>query len=191
MHCRLMPALFLQRPAAIAVLTLSALAAACGGGGRGGNNSSSPTSPTNPNNANLTGTWTGSLSRPGGLSPVAVRWAATQESFNLSGPFTMTYNGISIQVTTRGTVATDNGGLTIGFQFFLDPGASPVIPSCSVVTEGPGGGPLRIPGVTPNATSLTSSPFDITYRSCRGFIENDGISGQHVDAGVILTLTKQ
>src|SRR5437870_4344577 len=97
----------------LSLACVALVAASChggGGGGGGDGNLSSPSAPTNPQNTNLGGTWIGTMTRPAGFSAITVRWVATQTSNanfqagegNLNGPFTMTYNGVSLEVPVKG-----------------------------------------------------------------------------------------
>jgi len=171
----------------LAVALMSMAIASCGSNGSSGSDASSPSAPTNPANTNFTGTWTGTLTRPSGLGSISVRWVGTQgDQGVLSGPFSMTYNGATIQASFDGQFGGgSNQPPMIFFRIHLDAGASSVSPSCSIVSNS------TISGFGTAATSLTSSTFDVTYNSCQGFIANDAQRTQHVDSGSVLTLTKQ
>lgn len=150
---------------------LALTAASCGGGG-GGTDLSSPSAPTNPQNTNLSGTWTGTLTRPAGLASIAVRWVATQNNGNVqagegnvNGPFTMTTNGVSVEAAVKGGfVGGSNTQGGMNFQIILNAGTSSTVPTCQVLST------ATFTGFPPGATSLTSAPFEINYNSCQGFV---------------------
>ncbi len=96
-------------------IALSAFAAGCGGGG-----SASTTSPTQATAIQTSsGTWTGTLSRPNGLAPISVSWAAAASKatngVNLTGPVTLTVAGGSL------TSTESHGGLSNGTSSFRWP----------------------------------------------------------------------
>lgn len=159
--------------------------ASTGTAGNFNNDPSSPNSPPNPANTNLSGTWTGTLTRPSGLSPISIRWVGTQDNRgSLSGPFSMTFNGVTIDATFDGSFSGGTSqAASISFRVFLTTGASSVSPTCNIVSNGT--------MTTFTAKSLTSAPFNVSYTSCKGFIENDAQRTQHVDTDSVLTLTKQ
>lgn len=174
--------------AALALLC-SAGIAACGGRGGG----DSPTGPS-VKNTNLTGTWTGTLTRPGTLGPISIRWIATQAAgdFRFSGPLSMTYNGVTIDTRLYGTTGGGRDGatgnttpITIAFSIKLDQGAAPAFPACSMnsLNIPPNGVPLTA------ATSLTTS-FEMQYNTCQGFIPPDPNTSTRVEA-TTLTMNKQ
>lgn len=140
------------------------LMTACGGGGGGGSDAPSL---LGPSNATLSGTWTGSLSRPSGLAPITVRWIATHSGGTLSGPITLT-NGagsITYPVTANISGGPQGGqGYSINLNMAVSGGASN-LPACGI-----NGGP-QFSGLTAPVTSMTSNVFNIEYNDCRGFVD--------------------
>jgi hypothetical protein len=146
---------------------------------------SSPTAPANPANTNLTGVWTGTLSRPGSLGSVQLRWTVTQSSQNLTGPLTLTYNGVTLDAVMHGSWSGGEKGAqqTVGSLRIERPNAT-VLPGCGVFLHD--GGPSF--SVTPTSTTLTSNTFPVNYANCRGFIATD--TGGPVTESTQMTLNK-
>jgi hypothetical protein len=149
------------------VLILAIGLAGCGGGNNSKNN---PTGPSSGGSA--AGTWTGTLTRPGGLAPMSVRWqASVQGDSTLTGPMTLT-NGIgtSVTVTANGnTAGNDKSGYSIHMQLTSNPGDISAFPNCSVRGNTAGGGqgdPFPQPY---NAISVPA--VDVSYSGCAGFVE--------------------
>jgi hypothetical protein len=154
---------------------------ACGGQGGG----DSPTV-ASPSNTNLTGTWIGTMTRPAGLGTITTRWVATQADFVLSGPFSMTYNGVTLETKVSGTIEGGSGTPgAINFNIRLNAGEAAALPGCSIFTRTP---PV-FTGFPPGATSL-STTFDIQYTGCQGFIAPDANTTQRIET-TTLTMNKQ
>jgi hypothetical protein len=164
-------------------IALSACVAGCGGAG-----SASPTSPTQATAIQtFSGTWTGTLSRPNGFAPISVSWAPAASKatngVNLTGPVTLTVAGGSL------TSTDSHGGLingTLTFIFSVAAGSSPSFPSCFVSMMQD----ITASNVSESSTTFTSSPFDINYDSCQGFVAPEGITNFRIESSV-LTLNKQ
>jgi hypothetical protein len=151
----------------VIALILAAGLEACGG-----NNSQN--SPTGPSGNSAAGTWTGTLTRPGGLAPMSVRWqAAVQEGSGLVGPMTLTNGGASVTITAKGsTSGNDKLGYSIHMQLTGNSGEIPGFPTCSVLGSTTGSGdPFPQPY---NAISVPA--VDVTYSGCAGFVEYPGLS---------------
>jgi hypothetical protein len=148
-------------------LLLAAVVSWTAGCSKLGGGSATENSPVGPSsNFNVTGTWTGTLSRPDG-STVAVRWQAATGSGEgaLSGPVTLTYNGVSVTVPGLASVAgNDRSGYTFLLGMMGKPGDTPALPNCYVIGTTPAES-FRSP-----YNSISTSPFDITYNNCSGFI---------------------
>lgn len=146
------------------VFTLAAGLAGCGG-----NNSKN--SPTSPSGGPAAGTWTGTLTRPGGLAPMSVRWEAkAQGDYELVGPLTLTNGGTSVTITGKGaTAGNDKSGYSIHMQLSSNPGDIAAFPNCSVRgnTAGSGtGDPFPQPYNT-----ISVPAVDVSYSGCGGFVE--------------------
>ena len=146
------------------VLIVAAMLAACGG-----NNSKN--SPTGPSGNSAAGTWTGTLTRPGGLAPMSVRWEAkVQGESDLTGPMTLTNGGVSVTITAKGSTAgNDKSGYTIHLMLSSNPGDIASFPDCSVRgnTAGNGtGDPFPQP-----YNSISVPAVDVSYSGCAGFVE--------------------
>ncbi len=132
---------------------------ACGAGG-----SRSPL--TEPSSTSLAGTWVGTLSRPGGLPSISVRWVVTQSGAEMSGPMTLTSTTGSITFEIPGGVAGNADAYS--FALFLNRATrSATIPSCTIqsTTLAQANG-LRSP-----VTTIITDPFTIQYSDCRGFMD--------------------
>src|SRR5215831_15592910 len=141
----------------------------------GGKDLSSPSAPVNPANTNLGVVWTGTLSRPAGFGTIVVQWNGSQDSNGvLSGPISMTYNGVTIQAQIDGQFGPSGAG-TANFRMTSATGASPASPSCHILSNS------QFAGFSTGTTTLTSDPFDVTYNDCAGFIANDPQRTQHID----------
>ena len=155
-------------PLAATVLVLLSVAACSKLGGGGSNTENSPVGPSS--NFNVSGTWTGSLSRPDG-STVAVRWQVTMGKDDrgndiMTGPMTLTYNGVSVTAPGRGVPSgNDRSGYTIHFSMMGKPGDTPALPSCYVIGSVVDAAPFTQP-----YTSISTAPFDVSYNNCTGFI---------------------
>ena len=162
-------------------LALALSLSGCGGGSGGGGGNDNPTI-IGPSSTGLGGLWTGTLSRPGGLGPIAVRWQATHQGQTFSGPATFGYNNVTISGTISGEIAGTPA------QWFADIAFNDAaLPSCkagrSAVIAGPG---LTVANLATTATVLVSNPFAIAYANCQGVL------GQvNVDEVTQLSLNKQ
>ena len=161
-------------------LTLVGSLSGCRGSGGGGGNQD----PTNigPSSTGLSGTWVGTLSRPGGLSSIAVRWQATHQGQSFTGPATFTYNN----VTVTGTIGNNIEGSPASWHAdiaFTD--AS--LPNCKAGHGNSLAGPAAtVQNLSTTATVLVTNTFAIVYTNCQGFI------GQgNVDEPTQLSLSKQ
>lgn len=141
------------------------LSAGCKGGGR---DLSSPTAPSNPQNTNFSGTWTGTMTRPSDLGSIAVRWTMTQNAPNVTGPSSMTYNGVTIDAVMAGSWGSDREEPVISFIRIERPANATSLPACSMFAKD-----LEFKGFRPTSTTLTSSTFTIEYGNCQGFIAPD------------------
>jgi len=176
-----------------AVLVLIALSAACSGvggliGGGGSSDLSSPTAPTNPANTNLSGNWTGTITRPSGRGTIALRWTATQDASGiLSGPIAMTINGVTLPATFSGIFSggTNNPG-GIMFRITMNKGDSSAFPNCSVSMNVPG----TIAGFSPAATSLSSDAFTMGYTTCQGVVEPTPPMNYTIESGNTMSLNR-
>jgi hypothetical protein len=149
---------------------LIAVALACLPACGGNNSSNSPTSPSA--SAATTGIWTGTITRPGGLAPITVRWEVTSNSGGLTGKMTLTNGGATATTTATGnTAGNDKQGYTIHMSFSSNPGdnAGTGFPNCTILgsTIGPQTGE---PFPSPYA-NISVPAFQINYNSCRGFID--------------------
>jgi hypothetical protein len=165
------------------VLMLAAGLAACGG-----NNSKN--NPTGPGSNSAAGTWTGTLTRPGGLAPMSVRWQATVETdAGLIGPMTLTNGGTSVTIKAKGaTAGNDKQGYSIHMQLTSDSGDIPAFPDCKVLgnTAGSGqGDPFRQP-----YTSISVPTLEVSYLGCAGFVENPPQTNFFRETAALI-LTKQ
>jgi hypothetical protein len=148
----------------LAVIVSAAVLVAAGCKGGSGNQSNSP---TGPSSTTLAGTWTGTLSRPEGLGSLAVRWQVTQNDFTLTGPLTLTRDGVSVTVPGRGSVSgNDNSGYRIHMSFMGNPGDTPTLPNCAVRGNVAAPDPIAQP-----FTTISTSAFDVDYNQCQGFID--------------------
>jgi len=151
-------------------------------------NSNSTGSPVAPGSTTLQGTWTGTLTRPGGLPAIGVvRWAPTQTGdYSLSGPITLTNNGMSVTITAQGNVSgNDNSGYTIHMSFQSNSGDIPALPTCAIRgNTNAQGDPFPKP-----FTSISVPSFNISYAGCRGFVDTQ--VGDFIQETAQLSLTKQ
>lgn len=146
----------------------------------------SPTAPSNPQNTNFSGTWVGTMTRPSDLGSIAVRWTMTQNDNNVTGPFSMTYNGVTLDVVLAGSWGSDRDPEpVIGFLRIERPSRTS-LPNCNPVIKGN----LEFKGFGPTSTALTSNIFMIEYQSCQGFIAPDSPSFFRSETSQ-MTLNKQ
>src|SRR6266536_4242253 len=115
------------------IVLVALVVASCHGGSSGGDSGNSGPALNAPDATTLSGTWIGTLSRPGGLPSIGVRWDLTQSGQALSGPMTLTNNGISLTFTAKGSLA---GGAASGYNLGLDnfafnAGVVTNLPNCS------------------------------------------------------------
>ena len=155
-----------------------------------GKDESSPTAPSNPQNTNLSGTWTGTMTRPSDLGSISVRWVITQNQENLTGPISFTYNGVTIDAVMTGSWGPSSGEPMIGGFRFERPNRTS-LPNCNLVVVNPGNSPgLEFRGFTPTSRTLTSSTFTIRYDDCQGFVAPDPPSTSRQETSQ-MTLNKQ
>lgn len=173
----------LKRAASLILLAGVLLAVTAGCKGKGG---SSGNSLTSPSSTTLSGTWTGTLSRPSGFAPITVQWVATHSGENLTGPVTLTSGNTSVTYPLNANVrGGGEQGYNIFWDFRLQPGGAVNLPNCSINSSGAGVTGLREP-----VTTMTSSTFRMEYFSCQGFVEPDPPSNSRSEE-TRLTLTKQ
>lgn len=150
----------------LAVVLTCMLSAGCKGGGR---DLSSPTAPSNPQNTNLSGTWIGTMTRPSDLGNIAVRWTMTQNQESLTGPLSLTYNGVTIDAVMAGSWDSDRAtDPSVGHLRIERLGAS-TLPRCAIFIQGN----AEFRGFRPTSTTLTSNTFPVRYANCDGFIAPD------------------
>jgi hypothetical protein len=124
----------------------------------------------------------GTLSRPGGLGSIAVRWQGTHQGQDFRGPATFSYNGVTVNGTLGGNIAGSPATWLAEIVF-----TDATLPNCKVgrgiSVAGPG---LNVENLATTATVLQSVSSAIAYTNCQGFI------GQaNVDELTQLSLTKQ
>ena len=126
------------------------------------------------------------MTRPSGLGDIAVRWTITQNQANVTGPFSMTYNGVTLDVVLAGSWGSDRDPEPlIGFLRIERPSRTS-LPNCNPAIMGN----LEFKGFRPTSTTLTSNMFTITYNNCQGFIEPDPPSTSRSETSQ-MTLNKQ
>lgn len=149
------------------------VANACGGGNPNANNPLSPTSPGGT--APVAGPWTGTLTRPGDLGTLSVRWEATTNADGLIGPLTLTNAGTSVTVTARGNVSgNDRQGYEIFVSFNQNAGDAPTS-GCAITASSAGGANGNVPFAAPY-NRITIPTLDISYSGCRGGVISTGYS---------------
>ena len=155
----------------IAALTV---ASACGGGG----SDSSPTAPSGSGGtAPTTGAWTGTITRPGGLGTLSVRWEATTNDNLLVGAATLTNGASSVTVPAQGsTSGNDRNGYSIHMSFNSQLGSTS--PDPAVCTVRGNSASVRQEGDPfPQPYKTISVPtFQISYSGCRGRLVDTGYS---------------
>lgn len=161
-----------------------AIATCCGG-------SSSATSPstTTADGGGLPGSWTGSLSRPGGLGPIAVTFeiGAQNPDFSNTGPMTLTFGGATVTATGRVTSSgNDKNGYMVTVSLQANRGEIAGFPNCSIVGGANG---ASVPFTAPYKSM--SIAVRMSYRSCDGFITPPSPLTNSVDEDAQLTLTKR
>ncbi|MGE0447287.1 MAG: hypothetical protein AB7P99_18835 [Vicinamibacterales bacterium] len=164
-----------ERTVPVAALLALLLGAACGGGDP---SSRSPTAPSATGSAGGTsstaGTWTGTLTRPGGLGTLSARWEAAINRNNLEGPLTLTNGEASVTVMARGsTGGNDREGYGISMSFNQEPGELPTT-GCAVLAGPVGGGDGR--NFPAPYNRFTFNGLDISYSGCRGGLISTGYS---------------
>jgi hypothetical protein len=164
------------RPRLVAVaLAMCISVYGCSGSG----SSESPTSPSSSGGAAPTaGAWTGTITRPGGLDPVSVRWEVTTNTDGLIGPMTLTSGGASVTVTARGnTSGNDRQGYAIHTSFNSHSGDIPA-GSTGCTVRGNTMGPQEGDPFPQPYTTISVPVFSISYSGCRGFIDSGYSSPQ-------------
>ena len=131
---------------------------------KGGNSANSPVA---PGNTTLLGVWTGTLTRPGGLGTLSIRWETpTLNDYSLTGPLTLSNtSGTSVQLRGQGnTAGNDKNGYKIHMSFQSDA----VAPNCTVRgnTSAPQEGD---PFPSPYRT-ITVPAFSITWTGCTALV---------------------
>ena len=157
------------------------LAAGCSGCGSGSGTSTAPSGNT------LTGAWTGTLSRPDGLAPIAVRWQATRTDGPMSGPMTLTNGSSSVTFQLVGVTAGPGTSVSsIHFNFGVNAGAIATLPTCSILAnDSVDAKDLREP-----LTTITTTPFTLNYFQCQGFVDPLPLSTFRTES-TQLVMTKQ
>ena len=93
----------------------------------------------------------------------------TQNASDVTGPFSMTYNGVTLDVVLAGSWGSDRDPEPlIGFLRIERPTRTS-LPNCSPVIKGN----MEFRGFSPTSTTLTSNMFTIDYGNCGGFIDPD------------------
>src|SRR6185295_10514035 len=172
----------------VVVVTLSLLAGGSGCGAAGGNSANSPVAPGNENN--VTGGWTGTLTRPNGLAPLSLHWDAHVETQSNGVPVitgTMTITGASAAVSAI-AATTVGGNDKIGYGVYLTFQETTPPSVCKV--QGFPQGSVGVPYTAPY-TSIDIPAFTISYvADCRGLF--DGATQQtNVSETARVLLTKQ
>jgi len=170
----------------VSVIGAIATSVGCGSG----NNSAN--SPTAPSNTPVLGVWTGTLTRPGGLAPLSIRWETPTlgSEGKFSGPLTLSNGqGASVQLSAEGgSSGNDKQGYKILMWFRSDA----VAPNCTVrgnsegaqaASSTPQGDPFPAP-----YTTIAVSVFNITYIGCTALV---GPNGLNLAETVQLRLVKQ
>jgi hypothetical protein len=124
----------------------------------------------------------GTLSRPGGLGSIAVRWQGTHQGQSFTGPATFTYNSVTVTGTIGNNIAGSPANWSADIAF-----NDATLPNCkagrSAVIAGPG---PTVQNLSTTATVLVTNTWAIAYTNCQGFL------GQgNVDELTQLSLTKQ
>lgn len=166
----------MMRPILFVFLAIAAIS--CGGGG-GGNQSNSPTAPSGSGGtAPTAGAWTGTLTRPGGLGTLSLRWEVTTDADGLVGPLTLTNGAASATVTARGNTSGNDRGYRVHMSFNAQLVNAPA-GGCTIrgATSGPQEGePFPSP-----YTRITIPTFSIQYSGCRGGLISTGYPNAQSD----------
>ena len=175
-----------QPSSTFAVFSALLFAVGCGGSGSGSGSGSggSPTAPSG--STSLSGTWTGTLSRPDGLTPIGVRWQVTH-SGTLSGPMTLTNGSSSVTFTVQGVPSGPGTSIaSIHFNFTAEAGTITTLPNCriSASTSADATG-LREP-----ITVMTTGAFTVSYNQCQGFLAPPAFS-TFLSESTVLSITTQ
>ena len=159
--------------------TVALLAVSCGGCG-------SPTAPGG--SGGVSGTWTGTLSRPDGLTPIAVRREAIRTDGPMTGPITLTNGSSSVTFQLVGVVAGPKGSVaSIHFNFSANPGAITTMPNCSILANDS----VDAANLKQPITSITTTTFRINYSQCPGFPDATSSANFRTESGGQLVMTKQ
>jgi hypothetical protein len=176
----------------LAIVSLVALG--CGGG----SSSNSPTAPSGSGGTSaVTGGWTGTITRPGGLGTLSLRWEAATDpavDYRIAGPMTLTNGGTSVTVPAQGnTAGNDRNGYSIHMSFNSELGSTS--PDPAVCTVRGNSAPVRQEGDPfPQPYRTISVPtFQISYSGCRGLVDTGYSSPQSnfLQENVQLSLQKQ
>ena len=124
---------------------------------------------TNPSGtSSLSGTWTGTLSRPDGLAPIAVRWEATRTDGPMSGPITLTNGSSSVTFPLSAAVSGPGSSVTsIHFNIGTTAGSIPTLPACSILANDS----VDASGLKEPITTITTNVFTMNYGQCQGFVD--------------------
>jgi hypothetical protein len=155
----------------------------------------SKTSPTVT--AALEGPWTGTLSRPNGLAPIAVRWEATQKETNgvreLTGPMTLTIGAVSVTFSISAVLAGNNdSGFSVHVILTAPAGSIATLPNCAIFTGASESvdSTSRLKAPFSAGATISTNGFTLRYSNCQGFMEPDPPSTSRIEA-TQLNLTKQ
>lgn len=171
---------------------IAALSVACGSASQKNDDSSQMVTAPDPATSQLNASWTGTITRPNGagLSPIAIQWAAKQDSTGrLTGPFAMTLNGVTLTASFSGvftSASTPTSGV-VSFFLSMAKGDSTSAPSCSIFMNAPG----ILSGFTQSGPQqVTSTAFAVNYSGCSAFLGGTS-TGPTVESGYLLSLSKQ
>lgn len=150
-------------------LGLAAFAGGCGGGSNQSN------SPLAPGSTVANGVWTGTLARPSGLAPIALRWETSAADKGLSGPLTLTNSAnVSVTITATGVSGgNDSSGYRIHMSFVGNAGQIPAFPGCAIMGNTQNDPPDPFPSPY---NKITVAAFQINYNGCKGFVDPPGLA---------------
>ena len=172
-----------------AAVLVCVLSASCKGGG----SNASPTAPSGAGGTAPTeGAWTGTITRPGGLAPITVRWEATRDpavDYRITGPMTLTNGGTSVTIRASGnTSGNDSNGYKISMSLTANTGEIAGFPTCNINGSHVGsqeGDPFPQP-----YTRISVPALDMSYNNCRGFIEYASPTNSSLTERTQLNLSK-
>ncbi len=176
------------RPSASALRTLvlvgSLLTWAVGCGGSGSGSGPGSGTPTAPSSNTVPGPWVGTLARPDGLAPIAVRW---QVGSDFSGPMTLTNGSSSVTFQLASIPSGPKGTVTsLHFNFSVNTGAIATLPNCSILSKDS----VDATNLQEPITTITTAPFGLSYTNCQGFVDPTPTFNFRAES-TQLTMTKQ